>query len=128
MPGGGAPYGNYNIVWSDEFNGTNLNPNIWTYDVGGGGWGNGELEYYTGRTNNAFVSNGLLHIVARREATNGYNYTSARIKSQGLYSAVYGRIEWRAQLPAGIGFWPALWMLGTNITPPSAGRIAARLT
>jgi beta-glucanase (GH16 family) len=124
--GGGTPYGNYNIVWSDEFSGTNLNANIWTYDLGGGGWGNQELEYYTSRTNNAFVSNGLLHIVARREATNGYNYTSARLKSQGLFSFQYGRVEWRAKLPQGVGFWPALWMLGTNITSvgwPGCGEI-----
>ncbi|PWU14024.1 MAG: hypothetical protein C5B50_18010 [Verrucomicrobia bacterium] len=122
----GAPYGNYNITWSDEFNGSNINTSIWTYDTGGGGWGNNELEYYTSRTNNAFVSNGLLHIVARKESYMGASYTSARIKSEGLFSAKYGRVEWRAQLPTGVGFWPALWMLGTNITSinwPNCGEI-----
>jgi beta-glucanase (GH16 family) len=125
---GGAPYGNMNIVWSDEFNGNNANPNTntWTYDIGNGGWGNNELEYYTTRTNNAFVSGGLLHIVARAENYGGASYTSARVKSQGLFSWQYGRIEWRAQLPAGVAFWPALWLLGTNITTlgwPGCGEI-----
>ena len=123
---GNSTYGDFNITWSDEFNGTNINSNIWTYDLGGGGWGNGELEFYTSRTNNAYVANGLLHIVAVRETTNGYSYTSARLKSQGLFNCRYGRIEWRAKLPQGLGFWPALWMLGTNISSvgwPGCGEI-----
>ena len=127
---GGAPYGNMNIVWDDEFNGNSINPSIWTYDIGNGGsnpgWGNNELEYYTSRTNNAYVANGLLHIVAQKESTNGFSYTSARIKSEGLFAFTYGRLEWRAQLPYGVGFWPALWMLGTNISSvgwPTCGEI-----
>ena len=116
-----APYGDMNITWSDEFSGTAINTNIWTYDTGAGGWGNSELEYYTSRTNNALVSNGLLHIVARNESFGGANYTSARMKSQGLFSLKYGRIEWRAQLPHGLGFWPALWLLGTNISTSGIG-------
>jgi hypothetical protein len=110
-----APYGDMNITWSDEFDGAAINTHVWTNDIGAGGWGNNELEYYTSRTNNAFVSNGLLHIVARNESFGGASYTSARMKTQGLFSSKYGRIEWRAQLPHGIGFWPALWLLGTNI-------------
>jgi hypothetical protein len=123
---GSPPYGNYNIVWSDEFNGTNLNRSVWTNDLGGGGWGNSELEYYTSRTDNAFVANGLLHIVARKEAYNSASYTSARLKSQGLFCFKYGRLEWRARLPQGTGFWPALWLLGTNISSigwPRCGEI-----
>lgn len=117
-----APYGNMNIVWDDEFSGTAINHNIWTYDTGNNsGWGNNELEYYTGRTNNAYVANGLLHIVALQESTNGFNYTSARMKTEGLFSFTYGRVEWRAQLPYGVGFWPALWMLGTNIEVSGIG-------
>jgi beta-glucanase (GH16 family) len=118
---GSAPYGNWNIVWSDEFNGTTINPNVWTFDLGNDcpdncNWGNNEMEYYTSRTNNAYVGGGYLHIVAQKEAyAAGYSYTSARIKSQGLFSFTYGRVEWRASLPQGLGFWPALWMLGTNI-------------
>lgn len=124
----GAPYGNMNIIWDDEFNGPNPSPDpsIWTYDIGAGGWGNNELEYYTSRTNNAFVAGGLLHIVARQESTNSSSFTSARIKSEGLFSFTYGRLEWRAQMPYGVGFWPALWMLGTNISTiswPDCGEI-----
>ena len=113
----GAPYGDWNIVWSDEFNGTSIDRNIWTNDFGNGqnGWGNSEQEFYTSRTNNAYVSNGLLHIVALQEPTNGFFYTSARMKTQYLFSMTYGRIEFRAKLPQGVGFWPALWMLATNI-------------
>ena len=123
---GGAPYGNWNIVWSDEFNGTTINPKVWTYDTGGGGWGNSELEYYTSRSVNSYESGGYLHLVAQKESYDGANYTSARLKTQGLFSWQYGRFEWRAQLPAGAGFWPALWLLGTNITSiswPGCGEI-----
>jgi len=116
---GTAPYGNWNIVWDDEFNGTNIDTNTWTYDLGAGGWGNNELEYYTSRTNNAYVSGGLLHIVAQQESYGGQSFTSARMKTQGLVSWLYGRFEWRVSLPAGTGFWPALWFLGTNITTVS---------
>jgi len=123
---GGTPYGGYNIVWSDEFNGSNVNPKTWTYDTGNGGWGNSELEYYTSRTNNALEAGGYLHLIAQKESYGGANYTSARVKSEGLFSLLYGRLEWRAQLPAGTGFWPALWLLGTNISTigwPNCGEI-----
>jgi beta-glucanase (GH16 family) len=119
-----APFGtNWNIVWSDEFNGNSLNTNNWAYDIGNGfesggyyvsGWGNNELEYYTSNTQNVYVADGLLHIVALEQQTNGENYTSGRIKSLGLFYTTYGRIEWRAKLPTGTGFWPALWMLPEN--------------
>jgi len=121
-----AAYGNWNVVWDDEFNGTTINTNTWTNDIGGGGWGNSEMEYYTSRTNNAYVAGGLLHIVAQQESYGGQSYTSARLKTQGLVSWLYGRFEWRARLPAGTGFWPALWFLGTNITSvnwPGCGEI-----
>ncbi len=114
-----APYGNWNIIWDDEFNGTTINTNIWTYDIGAGGWGNNELEYYTSRTNNAYESGGLLHIAAQQESYGGQSFTSARMKTQGLVSWTYGRFEWRVRLPGGNGFWPALWFLGTNITSVS---------
>ena len=127
-PTAGAPYGNWNLVWSDEFNGTAINPKVWTYDTGTGtsGWGNSELEYYTSRATNAFVSGGVLHLVARQESYSGASYTSARLKTQGLYTKTYGRFEFRARLPQGVGFWPALWLLGANITSvswPACGEI-----
>ena len=112
-----------NIVWSDEFNGTSINANNWAYDLGGGGFGNGELEFYTNSPQNAYVSNGLLHIVV---LTNGSGYTSARMKTQGKQSWAYGRMEARIQIPRGQGIWPAFWMLGTNIVPvgwPTCGEI-----
>jgi beta-glucanase (GH16 family) len=123
----GDPQGNWNIVWSDEFNGTSIDSNTWTFETGNNnGWGNNELEYYTSSAQNAYVSNGLLHIVALQQAMGGCDYTSARMKTEGLFSAEYGRFEWRASLPAGAGFWPALWMLGANISSvgwPACGEI-----
>ncbi len=123
---GGAPYGSWSLAWSDEFNGTSIDKTIWTYDLGAGGWGNRELEYYTSNAANAYVADGYLHIAARKESRDGHAYTSARMKSEGLFSFQCGRLEWRAQLPRGTGFWPALWLLGTNISSvgwPGCGEI-----
>jgi beta-glucanase (GH16 family) len=111
-----AANGDWTNVWSDEFNGSSVDLTKWTYDVGTGcpnlcGWGNSELEYYTSRTNNAYVTNGMLHIVARQESYSGSSYTSARLKTQGLFAKKYGRIEFRAKLPHGQGYWPALWLM-----------------
>jgi beta-glucanase (GH16 family) len=124
----GPAWGDWNVVWSDEFNGAAINPSVWTYDLGNGsgGWGNNELEYYTSRAQNVYVGGGLLHVVARQESMGGFNYTSARLKSQGLFAKKYGRIEFRARSPQGTGFWPALWMLGANIGSagwPACGEI-----
>ncbi len=122
-----APNAAWNIVWSDEFNGSTINPSIWTFETGNNnGWGNSELEYYTSRPQNAYVSNGLLHIVAQKESYGGFNYTSARMKTQGHFARTYGRFEWRAKLPPGLGYWPALWLLGSNISTvgwPACGEI-----
>lgn len=115
----------YNLVWSDEFNGTSLNTNNWVYDTGGGGWGNNELEYYTSGSNIS-VANGILSIIAKRENMGGYSFTSSRIKTKGKYSFTYGRVEARILTPKGIGLWPAAWMLGANIDSvswPSCGEI-----
>ena len=102
----------WHLAWSDEFNGNSVNTNHWKFEEGNhGGWGNRELEYYTGRAENAYVSNGALHIVARRESTNGFDHTSVRMKTQGLFSQQYGRFEFRAKLPYGKGYWPALWLM-----------------
>jgi beta-glucanase (GH16 family) len=117
----------WNIVWDDEFNGTSINTNIWTFETGNNnGWGNEELEYYTASSENAYESNGLLHIIALQQSMGGFNYTSARMKTQNNFTTTYGRIVWRAALPAGTGMWPALWMLGANyptIGWPDCGEI-----
>lgn len=111
-----ASYPGYQLAWSDEFNGNVLSPQNWTFDIGNNnGWGNQELEYYTSSTNNAFVSSGNLIIEARQESNNGFNYSSARLKTEGIQQFTYGRIDIRAKLPVAHGMWPALWMLGSNI-------------
>jgi beta-glucanase (GH16 family) len=128
-----APKG-YTLVWSDEFNGKNgslPDARKWTYDIGGNGWGNHELEYYTNRPENARIEDGKLVISARREDFSGpdgakFLYTSARMKTQGLFAQAYGRFEARIRLPAGQGIWPAFWMLGENIDTdgwPKCGEI-----
>jgi len=105
----------WQLVWSDEFDGpgANVDSSKWVFETGNGngGWGNNEREYYTSRTNNAFVSGGVLHIVAQKETMGGFPYTSARLKTQGLFSKKYGRFEFRCKLPVGTGCWPANWML-----------------
>ncbi len=102
------------LVWSDEFAGTALNTANWTPLIGAGGWGNNELQYYTGRTENVHVQNGMLHIVARQENYQGAPYTSARLQSRFKQDFQYGRIEARIKVPATQGIWPAFWMLPTD--------------
>ncbi|RYE07179.1 MAG: glycoside hydrolase family 16 protein [Sphingobacteriaceae bacterium] len=98
--------------FTDEFSNTGKPDSAkWNYDIGGGGWGNNELEYYTNLPENANVANGILSINAKKEAYNGMNYTSARLVSKGTGSMLYGRIEVSAKLPSGRGLWPAVWML-----------------
>ncbi len=103
----------WKMVWNDEFDGSGLpDPNKWNYDIGGHGWGNNELEYYTaGRTKNARVENGRLIIEAVRESIEGKEYSSARMVTRDRASWNQGKIEVRAKLPKGIGTWPAIWML-----------------
>jgi beta-glucanase (GH16 family) len=108
-----APEG-WQLVWHDEFDGTKIDPKNWTYDLGAGGWGNGEMENYTSRPENARVENGMLVIEARAEKYNESYYTSARLKTKGLQNFQYGRIEARIKVPAGKGLWPAFWMLGSS--------------
>lgn len=111
-----ASYPGYQLAWSDEFSGNTLNTQNWTFDIGNNnGWGNQELENYTSRVNNVFVSSGNLIIEADQESYQGSNYTSARIKTEGIQQFTYGRIDIRAKLPVAHGMWPALWMLGSNI-------------
>ncbi|HEX5552274.1 MAG TPA: family 16 glycosylhydrolase [Chitinophagaceae bacterium] len=109
-------YPGYKLVWRDEFGGSSLNENDWNYETGGTGWGNNELENYTSRPQNVFLSSGNLVIEARKEDYQGSHYTSARITTQGKKEFTYGRIDIRAKIPVAKGMWPALWMLGGNIS------------
>ncbi|WP_343625944.1 carbohydrate-binding protein [Roseateles puraquae] len=112
----------WQLVWSDEFNGS-IGPN-WVFEAGAGGWGNNELQYY--RRENATVENGALVITAKRENFGGASYTSARMKTQGLKTFRFGRIEARMKLPSFLGAWPAFWMLGANLPQvgwPASGEI-----
>jgi|SRR5215831_997996 len=124
----------WTLVWSEEFNGPDgsaPDSSKWTYDLGGKGWGNSELECYTNRLQNAHIRGGNLFITAQKEdfaCSDGAasSYTSARLKTQGLFTQAYGRFEARIRIPAGQGIWPAFWMLGNNITTvnwPACGEI-----
>ncbi len=102
-------------VWRDEFDYTGKpDPARWGYDIGGSGWGNNELEYYTNSLNNARVDGGKLIIEARKEPFNNNKYTSARLVTKKKGDWQYGRVVVRAKLPQGRGTWPAIWMLATN--------------
>lgn len=118
-----------NLVWSDEFD-TDGSPDAsnWAYDIGTGnnGWGNGEVQYYTDRTDNVSVTGGVLKITAKKENYQGSSYTSSRLKTQGLYDFTYGRVDVKAKLPEGSGTWPAIWMLGADFESagwPACGEI-----
>ena len=119
---------NYELVWSDEFNYSGLpDPDIWTPETGGHGWGNNEWQYYTNRIENAEVRDSMLVITARKESYGGRDYTSARIITyhNNLYWK-YGKVEARIKLPYGQGIWPAFWMLGKrffSVGWPACGEI-----
>lgn len=121
-------YPGYNLVWSDEFSGDKVDQNTWNFEIGNGnsGWGNHELEYYTNSPKNVFVSNGNLIIEASKETISGFNYSSARMTTQNKKTFTFGRIDIRAKLSVAKGMWPALWMLGSNISTvswPACGEI-----
>jgi beta-glucanase (GH16 family) len=102
-------------VWSEEFDTDGApDPANWFYDIGGSGWGNNELQYYTNSTSNASISGGFLTITARKETMDNRAYTSARLLSKNKGDFLYGRAEIKAKLPAGRGTWPAIWMLPTD--------------
>ncbi|MFP4479108.1 MAG: family 16 glycosylhydrolase [Candidatus Izemoplasmatales bacterium] len=103
-------------VWCDEFDVDGLpSDEHWAYDVGGDGWGNNELQYYTDADlDNAFVEDGILNIKAIKEDFGGNEYTSARLVTKYRGDWEYGRIQVRAKLPEGRGLWPAIWMLPTD--------------
>lgn len=110
------------LVWSDEFDKNGApDPTKWIYDIGTGasGWGNNELQYYTNRLENSVVENGILKIKAIKENYSGSAYTSARLLTRGKYEFKYGTVEIRAKVPAAVGTWPAVWMLGFDF--PTVG-------
>lgn len=120
------------LVWSDEFdvegNVSSANWKFETYAPNNGSWWNGELQHYTDRSDNAFVSDGTLKIVAKKESYTSqgvtHQYTSARMNS--VFAFTYGRVDVRAKLPKGEGTWPAIWMLGSNhetVGWPACGEI-----
>ncbi|MBU1097597.1 MAG: hypothetical protein CVV23_11590 [Ignavibacteriae bacterium HGW-Ignavibacteriae-2] len=106
---------NYELVWFENFSGSQLDLSSWTYEVNGNGGGNNELQYYTDRSDNVFLEDGKLIIQAKKENYLNKQYTSARIITQNKKFYKYGRIEARIKLPFGKGMWPAFWMLGGNI-------------
>ena len=110
------PVKTWKLVWNDEFNYTGLpDSSKWSYDAGGNGWGNHELEFYTSkRDENARVENGNLVIEARKEKWQNNDYTSARLVTKGKADWQYGKIEVRARLPRGFGTWPAIWTLASK--------------
>ena len=104
------------LVWSDEFDSSDIDMSKWSYDVGTGdwGWGNNEQQYYTSNSNNSFIEDGKLIIQALLQNYGGANYTSARMVTKNKGDWTSGRIEVRAKLPGGVGTWPAIWMLPTD--------------
>ena len=116
-------WGEYQLVWSDEFEGTVLDESVWGYNTGGNGWGNNEKQYYTDRPENIRVQNGMLEIEARKEQYQNNEYTSARIMSKGKKTFTYGKFESRIKFPGGGGTWPAFWMMGNSGNWPNCGEI-----
>lgn len=127
----------YELVWSDEFEGEDVDESKWSFEIGDGcdisenlcGWGNNELQYYTDRSENVFVTNGNLIIRARKENPaylGQHEYTSTRMVTRNKGDWKYGRIDVRARMPIGQGLWPAIWMLPTDTVYgawPSSGEI-----
>jgi beta-glucanase (GH16 family) len=120
----------WNLTWSDEFDGpagTPPDPAYWEYEIGGSGWGNDELQFYTSRPGNVSLDGlGHLAIIARKEAYQGRSYTSARINTRGKFEQALGRWEARMRVPSGMGIWPAFWLLGASFPQvgwPACGEI-----
>ena len=116
-------WGDYKLVWSDEFDGTALDETVWSYNTGGSGWGNNEKQYYTSRPENIRVKNGMLEIEALKEKYENNEYTSARIMSKNKKTFTYGKMEARIKFPGGGGTWPAFWMMGNTGGWPNCGEI-----
>lgn len=105
----------WTLVWQDEFDDPVINPDVWTHEIGGHGWGNAESQFYTDAADNSFIEDGKLIIQVLEQNKQGKRYTSARLITKGKMEFEYGRIEARIQIPAGQGIWPAFWMLGNDI-------------
>lgn len=123
---GASSYSGYSLVWEEEFTGSTLNADNWTYEIGTGnnGWGNNELQYYREQNTNLFGGN--LVIEAKQQNFGSRNYTSSRLVTLGKQEFQYGRMDIRAALPKGQGIWPAIWMLGSNFNQvgwPACGEI-----
>lgn len=119
-------WGEYQLVWSDEFDAATLNTDNWNIEVNGNGGGNQELQYYTARPTNLRVENGILIIEAHKENYQGKRYTSARINTMNKQTFLYGKIEARIAFPSGGGTWPAFWMMGNDYSRvgwPACGEI-----
>lgn len=123
-------YEGMTLVWADEFDGTEINSETWSFEIGDGcaqgicGWGNEELQYY--QEENASIVEGNLVIEAKEQSRGGKAYTSSRMISKNKVTFQYGRIDIRAVMPSTQSMWPALWMLGANIDAvgwPSCGEI-----
>lgn len=112
-------------MWADEFDNATVDGSKWTFETGGSGWGNNELQNYTSG-NNATITNGVLSITAKKEPSGGREYSSTRMITRGKGDWLYGRFEVRAKLPRGRGTWPAIWMLYSDNTYgnwPASGEI-----
>ena len=115
------------LVFEEKFSGKSLNTSLWEFDIGNvDGWGNNELEYYRKNSENIFIKDEQLHIVAKVKKIKHLSYTSAKITTKKTFQFTYGKVEARIKLPLGKGIWPAFWMLGANIDEklwPSCGEI-----
>ena len=121
-----SSYPSYTLIWSDEFNAKTIDKTNWSFETGNNGWGTQELEFYTDRSQNAFVSSGSLILEARKEKYFGADYTSARITTKSKKELKYGRIDIRAKVPVPNGIMSSLRMLGSNIDEvgwPTCGEI-----
>jgi len=118
-------YAQWELVWQDEFDGSSLDTTKWKVDIGGNGWGNNELQYYTAQ-GNLTLQNSILTITAKAQQFGSNQYTSAKIKTDGKFNVRFGKIETRMKCPMGQGLWPAFWMLGSNYSTigwPKCGEI-----
>ena len=118
---------NYKLLWEDQFDKDGMpNPEIWTIETGGHGFGNGEQQFYTNHSKNIFVKDGTLNIVANKEKHENREYTSAKLTTEGIKTIQHGRIEIVAKVPSGGGTWPAIWLLGEQfrrVSWPLCGEI-----